>query len=75
MSNAEASRTGEMNATDGVAERGPVEDGASGLLPEFDDVGEEYLAEAVVRLIRHNRAVRRAVLDLVMSCPNVKTEC
>ncbi len=43
-------------------------------IDEMDDVGEEYLAEAVVRLIRQNRAVRRAVLDVVMSCPNVKWE-
>jgi hypothetical protein len=41
---------------------------------ETDDVGEEYLAEAVVRLIRKNRAVRQAVLDVVRCCPNVKWE-
>ncbi len=39
---------------------------------ETDDVGEEYLAEAVVRLIRKNRAVRQAVLDAVTSCSNIK---
>jgi hypothetical protein len=40
---------------------------------ERDDVGEEYLAEAVVRLIQSNRQVQRAILDFVMSCPNVRT--
>ena len=41
---------------------------------EYDDIGEEYLAEAVVRLIRSNPAVQRAVLNLVMSCSNIKKE-
>jgi hypothetical protein len=42
--------------------------------PEFEDLGEEYLAEAVVRLIRHNRRVRQAILDFAMSSSNIKTE-
>lgn len=41
---------------------------------EADDLGEEYLAEAVVRLIRHDRRVRKAILDFLMACPNVRTE-
>lgn len=42
--------------------------------PEADDLGEEYLAETVVRLIRHDRRGRKAILDFLMACPNVRTE-
>ena len=42
--------------------------------PEFDDVGEEYLAEAVARLIRENKKVQVAILDFAVSSSNIKTE-
>jgi hypothetical protein len=42
--------------------------------PELDDVGEEYLAEAVVRLIRYNPRVRQAILDFAIACSNIRTE-
>ncbi len=42
--------------------------------PEYDDVGEEYLAEAVARLIRENGKVQEAILDFAVSSSNIKTE-
>ena len=35
---------------------------------------EERLAEVIVRLMRNNREVRNAILQVVMSCPNVVVE-
>ena len=42
--------------------------------PEMEDLGEEYLMPAVLRLIESNPRVQRAILDIVMSCPNIRTE-
>jgi hypothetical protein len=35
---------------------------------------EERLAEVIVSLMRSNREVRKAILQVVMSCPNLKWE-
>jgi hypothetical protein len=35
---------------------------------------DDRLAAELVRLIRTHPAVRRAVLGVVMSCPNIRTE-
>jgi hypothetical protein len=35
---------------------------------------EERLAEVIVSLMRNNREVRNAILQVVMSCPNLKWE-
>ena len=42
--------------------------------PAMQDLGEEYLVPAVLRLIESNPRIRRAILGVVMSCPNIKTE-
>ena len=42
--------------------------------PAMEDLGEEYLVAAVLRLIESNPRIHRAILDLVMSCPNIRTE-
>jgi len=48
-----------------------------GVQPESlqnDKPVDEDLATALARLIRTHPAVRRAVLGVVMSCPNIRTE-
>jgi hypothetical protein len=64
-----------MRAGAGDAAAGSMAESHEHATPEFDDVGEEYLAVAMLRLIRSNRDVQRAILSVVMSCPNVKREC
>ena len=42
--------------------------------PDVGGQDEDRLATELVRLIRTHPAVRRAVLAVVMSCPNIRTE-
>ena len=42
--------------------------------PAMEDLGEVYLAPAVLRLIESDPRIHRAILRVVMSCPNIRTE-
>jgi len=53
--------------------RGPIGT-LGGLASDEDEPEDERIAQDLIRLFRENRAVRKAVLDVVMSCPNVKWE-
>ena len=39
-----------------------------------DKMTQEELARVIVELIRKNREVRQAIINLVCACPNVETE-
>lgn len=41
---------------------------------DINPTEEKRLADAMVRMINKNPAVQRAILNFVMSCPNVVTE-
>ncbi len=37
-------------------------------------IGKEELAKALVELIKNDREIQRAVLNLAFSCPNIVTQ-
>ncbi len=37
-------------------------------------IGKEELAKALVELIKNDREVQRAILNLAFSCPNIVTQ-
>jgi len=40
----------------------------------LNQVSKEELAKVVVELIKNDREVQRAILDLAFSCPNIVTQ-
>jgi hypothetical protein len=40
----------------------------------LNQVGKDELAKALVELIKNDREIQRAVLNLAFSCPNIVTQ-